>query len=193
MKYILISLFLILSLYGDEIQRIESIVKDITKLRVDYEECRKQLRDKEITKMGAEISSNDEIIKYKELLKIKDKKIISLENKLKQKSKKQIIIKKEYDNSNKFPKLAMKSQYMEKKQILEKVELVKASSFRLKTDSNIYDKISGTKIDTWEKGTSFTSNKMSQNWVKITGYFVNKKWKKAKSDMWIEKTQVLKR
>ena len=63
MKYILISLFLILSLYGDEIQRIESIVKDITKLRVDYEECRKQLRDKEITKMGAEISSNDEIIK----------------------------------------------------------------------------------------------------------------------------------
>jgi len=193
MKFMFISLFMLLSLYGDEIQRIDSIVKDITKLRVNYEECKKELEYKNLSENKSTPYLNDEIKKYKELLKIKDKKIISLENELKKGTKKQIIIKKEYDNPNKFPKLALKSQYIEKKPVLEKVKTVKASTFRLKTDSNIYDEISGRKINSWEKGRSFTSNKMSQNWIKITGYFIDKKWTKARHGMWIEKAQVLKR
>jgi len=193
MKFLVIGLFLVYSLYGDEIQRIESIVKDITKLRVAYEECQAELRDKKPVKMAANISINSDIEKYKKLLKIKDKKIKSLENKLKEKVKKQIIIKKEYENPNKFPKLALKFQYLDKKPQEEKVEVVKASTFRLKVDSDIYDKISGDKIETWEKSRSFTSNKMSQNWIKITGYFVDKKWKKTKHGMWVRKKQVIKR
>jgi len=164
MKFMLICLFFVLSLYGDETQRIDSIIEDITKLRVENAE-------------------------YKKLLKIKDKKIKSLENQLKHKVKKQIIIKKEYENPNKFPKLSLKNKYIDKKQKPEVVKVVKARSFHLKKDTKIYDSISGKEIDIWEKGTSFTSNKMSQNWIKITGYFVNKKWTKAKSGMWIRKTQ----
>jgi hypothetical protein len=189
MKFILISLFLIFSLYGDEIQRLESIVKEITKLRVDYEECRRELEDKQNVKMGVKVLADNENKNYKELLKIKDKKIKTLENELKRRKKTRVIVKKQYENSNKFPKLTVKHKFIEKKPKKPK----RASIYRLKEDSDIYNKISGTKIQRWEKGRSFTSNKMSKNWIKITGYFVDKQWTKAKYGMWIQKIKVIKR
>ena len=199
MKFIIVSLFLTFFLYADEIQRMESIVKDVTKLRVDYEECKRELAKKNSVRVGVDLSFNDEIERYKKIIKAKDKKIKTLENRLKKQTKKQIIIKKEYENPNRFPKLALKSQYTNKKvkkseeKKSEQACHVKASTFRLKVDADIYDTISGEKIDTWEKSRSFTSNVMSQNWIKITGYFVDKKWKKAKHGMWVKKTQVIKR
>jgi len=173
MRFLVLGLFLVFSLHSDEVQRVNSIVKDITKLRVANKECK--------------ISLKSNIAKYEKLLKIKDKKIKSLENQLKHKVKKQIIIKKECENTNKFPKLSLKSQYIDKKPKSEVLRVVKAKSFHLKQDTKIYDSIDGKQIDVWERGRSFTSNKMSQNWIKITGYFVNRKWTKAKSDMWIKK------
>ncbi|MEA3330266.1 MAG: hypothetical protein U9Q29_01055 [Campylobacterota bacterium] len=237
MKFLLISLFLVLSLFGDELQRIESIVKDISQLRVDYEECRAELKSNNLTRMSAKISTNEnekllkyqrllkdeieknsllmaeieysnilkknlnetnkslnnEINNYEKLLKTKDKKIFSLENRLKEKSVNQIIVKNEFDDSNKFPKLMLKSKYRKIVQNKEKVKLFKASSFRLSIDSIIYDSLSGKEIDKWEQGRSFTSNTMSENWVKITGYFVDKVWRKAKISMWIKRAEVIKR
>jgi len=35
--------------------------------------------------------------------------------------------------------------------------------------------------------------KKKKNWVKITGYFIDKKWKKAKKEMWIKDSKVSKR
>ncbi|MCD6433583.1 MAG: hypothetical protein J7L21_06040 [Sulfurimonas sp.] len=237
MKFIVVILLMFLSLSGDELQRIESIVKDISQLRVDYEECRAELKSNNLIKMSAKISTNEEeklyeykkllkdeiekntlliseigymkvskknfyksnkdfnseINRYKKLLKTKDKKILSLENILKEKSIKQIIVKNEFDNPNKFPKLMLKSQYRELNEKKEKIELSKAGTFRLKVNSDIYNSLSGKKIDRWDEGRSFTSNVMSENWVKITGYFIDKVWRKAKVGMWIKRTEVVKR
>jgi len=41
-------------------------------------------------------------------------------------------------------------------------------------------------LEQWEKHTSFTSNVKSKNRIKITGYFVNKKWRKASKEMWVD-------
>lgn len=92
-----------------------------------------------------------------------------------------------------FPKLMMKEEYQTKLPEGDKLVEFKPSPFRLKTESIIYDAIDGNKIDKWEKGRSFTSNTKTNNWIKISGYFVKKKWKKADGDMWVKKAQVVKR
>jgi hypothetical protein len=99
------------------------------------------------------------------------------------------------DNLDKysFPKLMMKEAYQKKLPVGDKIVEFEPSSFRLKTDSVIYDTIDGNKIDKWEKGRTFTSSTMTNNWIKISGYFVKKKWKKADGDMWVKRAQVVKR
>ena len=62
-----------------------------------------------------------------------------------------------------------------------------------KTGEIIYDGINGKNIDKWVKNTSFTSNKKSANWIQISGYFIDKKWTKAKKQMWVKKAQVIKK
>lgn len=92
-----------------------------------------------------------------------------------------------------FPKLMMKEEYQKKLPIGDKIVEFEPSPFRLKTDSIIYDAIDGNKIGKWEKGRSFTSNTKTNSWIKISGYFVKKKWKKADGDMWVKRAQVIKR
>ena len=72
----------------------------------------------------------------------------------------------------------------------EKIQTIKAGSFRLLTDCIVYDAPNGKRIDLWERGTSFTSNKKTQNWIKITGYFIDRKWLGAKKKMWVKYAQV---
>ena len=43
MKILILVMFVLSSLFSNEMQRIENIVKDISKLRVDYEACQNQL------------------------------------------------------------------------------------------------------------------------------------------------------
>ncbi|HIP54374.1 MAG TPA: hypothetical protein EYH11_02755 [Sulfurimonas autotrophica] len=64
--------------------------------------------------------------------------------------------------------------------------LTEASTYRTTTKAFIYNDINGEKIDEWEKGTSFTSNQKSENFIKITGYFKNRVWVKAKKPLWIK-------
>lgn len=229
MKIVFITLILLSSyLNADDVQRIEAIIKDIAKLRVEYEICESELKEKKTAIFSAETSScqkykelyeeeknNNMILKAqsdydKDLLKSNQnmaKIIKKLEKQIKDQRKlllsKDIEIKKlrknsknECKNTNVFPKLMIKEKY--KKQSskdIEKEEIItfKARPFRLKADSDIYDSINGNKISKWQEGTSFTSNQETSEWVKITGYFVNKKWKKAEQDMWIKKAQVIKR
>jgi len=44
MKILFLAILVFSFLYSEEMQRIEDIVNDISKLRVDYEECSKQLQ-----------------------------------------------------------------------------------------------------------------------------------------------------
>ncbi|MCW8895067.1 MAG: hypothetical protein OQK48_06905 [Sulfurimonas sp.] len=216
MKIIFITLALVSFVYADEMQRIEAIVKDITELRGDYEECQAQLKDKKITNsllndstckkyedlykqeknkniiLKAQTDYNDDLLKsnkslaasvetLKKQIKKQKKLLISKDNEINKLLNNKKICKKE----NVFPKLMMKQEVTTTK--------FKARPFRLKIDSDIYDSIDGNKIDEWSKGTSFTSNEKTDAWVKITGYFVNKKWKKSQKDMWIKKSQVSQR
>jgi len=209
LKYILVLIFLFAPLFSDEIQRIESIVKDITELRIKYDECQKELTEKPkkakkqeksneinlVTKQKI-IKLENQIKRYKKLLKLKDKKIKNLEKCTKPKKKKKIttICKpKKLENPNKFPILILKKKY-----IKYKIRTTKPSTYRLIVKAKIYDFINGKVIDSWENDISFTSNKIATNskessWVKITGFFLNGKWIKSQSQMWIESQYINKR
>ena len=156
-----------------EIQRIDSIVKDITTLRKSYEQ--KLLVEKEQVKVLQEKNRAYEI-------QIKD-----LKNQIKhiEKSKKRkIIVKKICKDEDGFPKLKIKKGIYD----------FDASAFRLGVDSAIYaDAKSNKVIAHWEKGTSFTSHIATDDRVKITGYFVNGLWQKAAKEMWIIRENVIKR
>ncbi len=196
MRVILLSLILSVFIYADEMQRIESIVNDITKLRTDYEECKTELKSQETKKTAPKVfidktkeitckNEKNQIKKLKNILISKDKEILNLKKEIN--NFKSIIIKK-FDNSNKFPKLMMKPEYQKDS---KKIEKFKAKSFHLKKDSYIYDARDGRKLDKWYKNTTFTSNIKHGRWIKITGYFVDKKWRKAQKELWIKQNHIV--
>jgi len=162
MKFLIVVIF-ILNINADEIQRIDSIVKDIAQLRIDYQKSQKELNmyKNRVYNLENELKIAYSLLKIKEkkLSKTKQKKVICLSN-----------------DENSFPKLAMR----------KKIFHTKASTYRTTTKAFIYNDINGKKIDEWEKGISFTSNQKSENFIKITGYFENKVWVKAKKSLWIK-------
>ncbi len=195
---ILFSFFVLVSLLhssSSEIGIIEEVVDDITQLKNDYKVCREDLKNRFVK------TDYNELEKYQVLLKkekLKNQKMLedmkwftktieTLENDLNKKkeelSKVKLVQKKK--------KTILVDKKLPKK--VETIEIIKPSTFRLKSDAFIYDKIDGTKLDKWRKNRTFTTNIKSQNWVKITGYFVKKTWKKAQKDMWIKSSRVFKR
>lgn len=69
----------------------------------------------------------------------------------------------------------------------------KAATYRMKRDANIYDAPNGKKIDEWSKGRSFTSTQQAEGFIRITGYFENKQWKKAQKSLWVDIRDAYKR
>lgn len=244
MKRLFIAFLTLSLLQADELKRIESIINDIAKLRVEYEECREALESKTLLKAQttnsydckkheetikllrskntfldknlkekAQIVKNNqnESEKYKKELKTKEKEIEALKKKLtlleKQDKKepkvvikeiiKEVIVEKKIDqkDENIFPVLMPKNTNVKKEnlEIKEIEEETKPTTYRLKKDSRVFNKIGGKKIYLWEKGRSFTSNIKTQNFIKITGYFVDKKWQRAKEELWIEKEDAFER
>ena len=162
MKFLIILIF-IMNINADEVQRIDSIVKDITQLRIDYEKSQKKLK---ICKNRVKYLEN-ELQLAKNLLKTKEiKKLICLGN-----------------DENSFPELKMR----------KKIMYTKANTYRTNKKAFIYNDIYGKKIDEWDKGTSFTSNQKSEKFIKITGYFENKVWVKAQKPLWIKSDDAYKR
>ncbi|MDH4943805.1 hypothetical protein [Sulfurimonas sp. C5] len=198
MKFFFFICFLLISLNADEMQRLESIVKDIEKLRIDYEfsqtklqECQTSLQTQKENLANNEIYINkiknleNQIKKLenslknknKNTVKIKEKKIISLNNKI---NTDKCIEKKD----NEFPNLKMR----------EKQEKdTTPTTYRLNQDSIIYSSIDGKEIAKWEKSTSFTSTLRIGKWIQISGYFVNKQWQKAQKQIWVKASNALKR
>jgi len=171
-------------------------------------------KEKEILELeNKHKKENTQIIKkYEKIVKTKDLLIENLENQIiKLKSSKKLESVK-CEEVNKFPKLVMKddiknSKKEESKSVARnvsasknktsdktsKLKFFKASAFRLNKDSDIYDSIDGKKVYRWENKTSFTSNVMNDEWIKITGYFVNKQWQKSDEELWIKKINTIKR
>ena len=287
MKILILVLVLMSSINADEMQRIESIVGDIAKLRVDYEACQKQLKQKNsnaipsrvkesenediinnlkyklkdekqknvilnkeisdltqvmknkdenvnkdrdesklklnIAKLEKLVKNQEEVLKTKDNIinnlnsnksnevKTKDNKLVSLKNenislkskieelenrpvkvveKIVEKVVEKKVVCKTPKKENSFPKLMMKDDIAK---VSQKSVVAKASAYRFKMDADVYDAIKGNKLVEWEKDTSFTSNMTHGNWVKITGYFVDKKWRPSDKEMWVKRAEVLKR
>ncbi len=243
--------FLTLSLLqGDELKRIESIINDIAKLRVEHEECQRALESKGILKvettkeydsknykktieiLKAKNSDLDkklqdkikiaqdnqkETNKYKIEVKTKEKEIISLKNQIailekKAKNEPKVVVKERIKevikekkiypkDDNVFPDLMPKNpnttkDILKNKEIIKDKEIVqetKPTTYRLKNDSKIYKTLTGGEIYMWEKDRSFTSNIKTQNFVMITGFFVNQVWQKAEEELWIKQVDVFER
>jgi len=202
-------MILSLSLNANEIDRMESIVQDIQDLRADYNKCLEKIDvkpEKSNSKYNKLLKAKENEINslkksYNRKLEIKDMLIKSLNNqinKIEKTKNKQIQVCK---NDNKFPKLMMKEGFKEKEKVVlkeepiieEKQTEIKAASFRLISSSEIYSAINGNVVDDWENTRSFTSTLMTQNWIKITGYFIDKKWQAATQELWIEKINTIKR
>jgi len=281
-KYIVLSLFLSTLVGANEMQRLESIVKDIETLRADYNLCVRDLdiknRSKVVLKNDVDAQTNRDLKelkikmqeykvllddertkntllitkvdtlnkaiknqspqltssdksnkkyledlkakekenkikyeenindlekKYKNILKTKDKLILSLKNKDGKVKVIKLSQKEVCKDNNPFPSLMMKEPALKKelnKTKIDKVTLdlekniiTKAATFRLNKESEIYDDINGNILFLWEDKTSFTSLQMTENWIKISGYFVDKKWQKSKKDLWVKKLNTIKR
>ena len=98
-------------------------------------------------------------------------------------------------DDNVFPTLMLKEAKVVKKNIKEKeiVQEAKPTTYRLKNDSKIYNRFDGAEIYLWEKDRTFTSNIKTQNYIKITGFFVNQVWQSAEEELWIKKVDVFER
>ena len=181
MKHFISLIFLGVLLSANEMDRIEMIIKDVENLRKDYAECINELDTQTLKYLAqkenkiSDNSNDDEkkILKqsYEKRLQEKNKIISSLETQIKK----------------------LTNTTIRTLSTPQNIETFKASNFRLSEDSKIYNAIDGKVIDTWEIETSFTSGTMTQDWIKITGYFIDRKWLKAKKDMWIKKNHIKKR
>jgi septal ring factor EnvC (AmiA/AmiB activator) len=200
MKFLLMSL-LVFSVYSnaDELQRIESIVSDIKKLRIDYDKSEEEL-SLTLIKLKDEKEKNKILI---EELNKAENRVNSLENKIKNLKKpkksnsiKKVIIKEKIEicsknqivDNNKFPQLKMRDKDMS-----NTIVDTTPQTYRLNKNAKIYDSKDGNIIEEWEDKTSFTSSLKSGNWIKITGYFVEKVWRKSNKELWIEERDVQRR
>ena len=176
---------------------MDGLIKDISKLRTNYETCQKELVDvKQMNSvLKTEISSMEDLNARnqeplaKEIQSLKEK----LENSKKLLEQKDSEIKKlnykivniETPN-NRFPKLVMKDEYNKKDTSIIYFE---ATAFRLKEDSYVYDSVNGQKIEIWSKDTSFTSYMKKEGWIKITGYFIDKVWVSSNDKhLWVKES-----
>lgn len=180
MKIIFLTLIVLSFLHSNEIQRMEAIIDDISKLRTDYEECKFELLKNKKDTVNPEYEIlTDKVKKLEKIVKKQDELLKLKENNVK------YIFKKTSDE-NKFPKLMMKKEFQKESVNKNLIINFKASAFFLNKNSTIYDAIDGTEIDKWESGTSFTSNEKTKEWIKIGGYFIDRKWRKAKKEMWVK-------
>ena len=186
MRYFLLVVVFTFTLWGDEIQRIESIVKDIEELRKQYDASLEQHQ-----KDSEKIKQYEQVIKSLKIkIKNQEKLLKNKENKNKKTVKTKKCIYEIKKNDNKFPNLVMKHT---QKDSTVQIEYFTASAFRLRHDAPIYNDVKGSVIATWEAKTSFTSNQRFGKWIKITGYFTNRVWHSAEKELWVHSEDVIKR
>jgi len=154
--------------FSDEIQRVDDMLQDISKLRADYQKSQNK------------IAQLEEIIQKQKQFSAKK---IAPKPKVKTITKEIFFSKCEAPNP--FPKLMMKED--------NKIYSFKASAFRANKSASIYSGLNGDVIKQWEKNTSFTSDTRTDSMIKITGYFVNRAWTASTKDMWIKAQDATKR
>ena len=165
-KTVILFLLSLTLVQAGEIERVETIVDEISMLRSENNTLKNQIKD---------LNTQIEVLKKKKIPK-RAKKLVCLKNQ-------------RIKDENPFPKLEMKKKYAS----VAKREYFKASAFRMNGNVAVYDGADGSKLATWEDKTSFTSNQRVGKWIKITGYFVDKVWRPADRELWVKSCDVLKR
>lgn len=199
MKFLLVIALLFIYVNADEMQRIESIVSDIKKLRQKYEKSQEAL-ELALVQLKDERDKNDILLRELETreneLKNLKKQINNSKktdkpnnnSKLISKEIKTVYLKNKIKKKNVFPKLQMRKE----EQTLVKAD-TKAMTYRLNKNAEIYASLDGQIVENWEERTSFTSNYKLGSWIKITGYFVDKVWRKSSTELWVREEDTLQR
>ena len=126
-------------------------------------------------------------------LEIKTDKIDELEMKLNDISQKQAVIQKTITNNQVLSKLASLNKeiaMLKNKDKLTTFDYIVIHPITLITIKkvNIYSSYKNGKIiKSWPKQTTFTSYKEKNGFVKVTGYFIHKKWVENNKAWWIKK------
>ena len=231
-----------LALGGDEIQRIESIVNDVTQLRLEHDACRERLvqlekaageerkcdneaalqariaeletalaqaRESERMSRRSLKHAEEQVDQLNQLVSEQKRHIATLNGpQTVRVAKEKAEVPTPCREVNPFPELVMKSEpeaavvpplpvkAPQTRTVTAKDETVlfKASAFRLREDAEIYDAPGGNVVEQWEAHTSFTSNMKRSGWIRITGYFVDRKWRPAGNrELWVQEAVTLKR
>ena len=208
----LLFLSLFSPLFAQELEQIQSIVDEVTMLRMRYEACvqKKEALEQQVQTQDKTIEKliSDHALKALSCeAKPKEESSLSalleenrrLSSDLAKAQEELHLLKKERTqkqshtgcaDENPFQKLLMK----EENEALISAEVVrfnKAVNYRLKHESEIYDAPEGKVVALWEEKRSFTSNTASRGWIKITGYFVQRKWRRAAEEMWVKETDAI--
>lgn len=186
-------------------------IEELEELKVSYNKCQKELSVRNIMQMFEEKECGSKIIKklQKEnaLLKKDAKKkleayrsLLHKERILNARLKKELNKPIKKENIDNDIKKVLKTKDFEINNLKnktskseEKIVKIKASTYHFIKTSKIYESINGKVIYTWKNGTPFTSDTKTQNWIKVGGYFVNEKWKKAEKSLWIKLINTKKR
>lgn len=187
---------------ADEIERINALAKEVQNLRQNYEICRQKLNtSSKSTQKPSNKKQKEKIEALQEELATYKAKLRSYKGDVEDLRLENETLKAKIDAKNKeIEALKEKSAKNtpvtdEQKQTAcskdEKVAITKPKTFRTNKEAPIYDAKNGKIIDTWEKRRSFTSYIESGDWIKITGYFVDRKWRKAKKELWIKKEDAI--
>lgn len=196
-----------LELKDKKISSMNARISNENENNIEFIKMKKEmLKYKDLLKV--QLDENDKLLDENELLENKYNRLLKTkQKKVKNTKTTSTIFKYKLEEPNKFPTLMMKEELREskkekikpakkvdktdkKKDLKNEIEKFKARPFCLNVDSYIYDSPNGKVLEQWEEKTSFTSNQKMNKWVKITGYFVNQKWTRAKKDIWIQEKYI---
>lgn len=167
MKILVLTFLSFILLYANDIQRVDSMIKDIHALKMQNNDLQTQLI---ILKDKVFIQASALQTKPKVITRTIIKRVPTVVKATKK------------EEENPLPKLQYKPQYF------------KAGTFRFSHDADIYDASeNGKVIARWEEQTSFTSSKRTDDMIKITGYFVDKIWRHAQKPMWVKSEDTFER
>jgi len=164
MKFIVIVSILLVSLNADAIKNLDNMVSDM------HQESTPQIN------------------------KALEKRVMRLETKVKQLT----LLVEQMKKTKTTPVIVYKKAEVQKKSQVQKKVHTKtktshSATYRLNRDSYIYNEDDGEILDTWAEGTSFTSNKRTSRMIKITGFFVDRVWRKAEKNIWVKSENAFER
>lgn len=197
---------------------MEQIVRDVTELRQKYETCQEALSHIETKPMECEVNKAELLMRQKEQLSCEERlerlvsaptqpcqasksdgleaKIKALEKELKASKQRYTQLQTQHESLRMdYEGLKQQQNYKPQKAASNApFSWSEARAYRLLREAEIYDAPNGKVVARWETQRSFTSMQGEGEWVRITGYFVNKQWRPSREEsLWVKAEDALRR